>query len=200
MRTQVEIVGAGPAGLFLSHLLARDGIDCVVIEARSRAYVEGRVRAGVLERGTVDLMHELGAGEQLPRESMIDEALDIRFDRGGLIHINLPELSGGKVVTIYGQQEVVKDLIAARLAAGLPVLGSTPRRSASMVLTSGPAGHPGAAGWRETSRSTCDSSPAAMGSTASAGPQFRRARSPSTTTSSRSAGSASCRNRRRSAR
>jgi p-hydroxybenzoate 3-monooxygenase len=121
MRTQVGIVGAGPAGLFLSHLLARDGIDCVVIEARSRAYVEGRVRAGVLEQGTVDLMHELGAGERLSRECMLDDALDIRF-AGGLIHMNLPALSGGTLVTIYGQQEVVKDLIAARLAAGLPIL------------------------------------------------------------------------------
>jgi p-hydroxybenzoate 3-monooxygenase len=121
MRTQVGIVGAGPAGLFLSHLLARDGIDSVVIEARSRAYVEGRVRAGVLEQGTVDLMHELGVADRLVRECMIDEALDIRF-AGGLIHMNLPELSGGRLVTIYGQQEVVKDLIAARLAAGLPLL------------------------------------------------------------------------------
>jgi p-hydroxybenzoate 3-monooxygenase len=121
MRTQVGIVGAGPAGLFLSHLLARDGIDGVVIEARSRAHVEGRVRAGVLEQGTVDLMHELGLADRLRRESMIDEALDIRF-AGGLIHMNLPALSGGKLVTIYGQQEVVKDLITARLAAGLPTL------------------------------------------------------------------------------
>ena len=79
MRTQVGIIGAGPAGLFLALLLARDGIDCIVLEARSRDYVEGRVRAGVLEQGTVDLMHELGVAERLMRESMIDRNLDIRF-------------------------------------------------------------------------------------------------------------------------
>ena len=120
MHTQVAIIGAGPAGLFLSHLLAREGIDCVVLEARSRAYVEDRVRAGVLEQGTVDLMRDLGIDERLRRECMIDEVIDIRF-RGKIIHVDLPGLADGKVVTIYGQQEVVKDLIAARLAAGGPI-------------------------------------------------------------------------------
>src|ERR1700730_12071994 len=117
MRTQVGIIGAGPAGLFLALLLARDGIDCIVLEARSREYVEGRVRAGVLEQGTVDLMHELGVAERLMRESMIDRNLDIRFE-GQLIHLDLPGLAGGREGHIYGQQEVVKDLIAARLSAG----------------------------------------------------------------------------------
>ena len=97
MRTQVGIVGAGPAGLFLSLLLQRAGIDCVVLEAKSREYVESRVRAGVLEQGTVDLMAELGADARLRRESMIDAALDIRFS-GKLIHLDLPGLSGGKLV------------------------------------------------------------------------------------------------------
>jgi p-hydroxybenzoate 3-monooxygenase len=120
MHTQVAIIGAGPAGLFLSHLLNREGIECVVLEARSRAYVEDRVRAGVLEQGTVDLMRELGLDERLRRESMIDEAIDIRFG-DKLIHIHFPELIAGKVVTIYGQQEVVKDLIAARIADGAPI-------------------------------------------------------------------------------
>jgi p-hydroxybenzoate 3-monooxygenase len=117
MHTQVGIIGAGPAGLFLAHLLSREGIDCVVLEARSRAYVEDRVRAGVLEQGTVDLMAELGVDQRLRRECMIDEAIDIRFS-GKIIHVHFPELVAGKVVTIYGQQEVVKDLIAARLASG----------------------------------------------------------------------------------
>ena len=121
MRTQVGIVGAGPAGLFLSLLLQRAGVDCVVLEARSREYVESRVRAGVLEQGTVDLMADLGVDARLRRESMIDEALDIRFS-GKLIHLDLPGLTGGKLVHIYGQQEVVKDLIAASLARGVPVL------------------------------------------------------------------------------
>src|SRR4051794_775536 len=121
MHTQVAIIGAGPAGLLLSHLLYREGIECIVLEARSRAYVEDRVRAGVLEQGTVDLMRELGLDERLRRESMIDEAIDIRFGDGKLIHIHFPELIAGRVVTIYGQQEVVKDLIAARIADGAPI-------------------------------------------------------------------------------
>jgi p-hydroxybenzoate 3-monooxygenase len=121
MRTQVGIVGAGPAGLFLSLLLQRAGVDCMVLETRSRDYIEGRVRAGVLEQGTVDLMDELGAGERLHREGMPDPRLDIRF-RGGTIHIDLPVLTPGKIVTVYGQQEVVKDLIATRLKHGWPLL------------------------------------------------------------------------------
>jgi len=121
MRTQVGIVGAGPAGLFLSLLLHRAGIDCVVLEARSRDYLESRVRAGVLEQGTVDLMDELGASERLHRESMPDPRLDIRFS-GGIIHIDLPALTPGKIVTVYGQQEVVKDLIATRLKRGGSIL------------------------------------------------------------------------------
>jgi p-hydroxybenzoate 3-monooxygenase len=117
MRTQVGIVGAGPAGLLLSLLLHRAGIDCVVLESRSRDYVETRVRAGVLEQGTVDLMDDLGAGERLHREGMPDPRLDIRFG-GGIIHIDMPVLTPGKIVTVYGQQEVVKDLIATRLSRG----------------------------------------------------------------------------------
>jgi p-hydroxybenzoate 3-monooxygenase len=121
MRTQVGIVGAGPAGLFLSLLLQRAGVDSVVLESRSRDYVESRIRAGVLEQGTVDLMDELGAGARLHRESMPDPRLDIRFD-GGIVHIDLPVLTPGRIVTVYGQQEVVKDLIAARLAQGGAIL------------------------------------------------------------------------------
>jgi p-hydroxybenzoate 3-monooxygenase len=121
MRTQVGIVGAGPAGLLLSLLLQRDGIDCVVLESRNREYVESRVRAGVLEQHTVDLMAELGAADRLKRESMPDPQLDIRFV-GGTISMHLPTLTPGKIVTVYGQQEVVKDLIAVRLARGGPIV------------------------------------------------------------------------------
>ena len=119
MRTQVAIIGAGPAGLFLSHLLHRLDIDCVILEARSREYVEGRVRAGVLERGTVETMGALGLDARMKREGMIDDGLDIRF-RGKTIHLKLSELAGN-TVTIYGQQEVVKDLIEARLTSGQPL-------------------------------------------------------------------------------
>jgi p-hydroxybenzoate 3-monooxygenase len=121
MRTQVGIVGAGPAGLLLSLLLHRAGVDCVVLESRDRNYVETRVRAGVLEQGTVDLLDELGAGERLHREGMPDPRLDIRYS-GGIIHIDMPVLTPGKIVTVYGQQEVVKDLIAVRLARGGEIL------------------------------------------------------------------------------
>jgi p-hydroxybenzoate 3-monooxygenase len=120
MRTQVAIIGAGAAGLFLSHLLQRLDIDCVILEARSREYVEGRVRAGVLERGTVETMGALGLDARMKRDGMIDDGLDIRF-RGKTIHLNLSELTGN-TVTIYGQQEVVKDLIGARLTSGQPLL------------------------------------------------------------------------------
>jgi p-hydroxybenzoate 3-monooxygenase len=120
-RTQVAIVGAGPAGLVLSHLLAREGIEAVVLEARSREYVEHRVRAGVLEQNTVDLLDEIGVGERLHREGLVHEGLELRF--GGRGHrIPLAELTGGRAITVYGQQEVVKDLIAARLDDGGPVL------------------------------------------------------------------------------
>jgi p-hydroxybenzoate 3-monooxygenase len=121
MRTQIGIIGAGPAGLFLSHLLRREGIDCVVLESRSRAYVEDRVRAGVLEQGTVDLLDELGLAGRLRREGVVDDGFAMRF-RGKIIRIALAELTHGRSVTIYGQQEVVKDLIAASEAAGHPVL------------------------------------------------------------------------------
>src|SRR5690242_19793562 len=117
MRTQVGIVGAGPAGLMLSHLLHLRGVESVVVEALSRKHVEERVRAGVLEQGTVDLMIETGVGERLRRQGLIHRGLEIRF--GGRGHrIDLSGLSGGKTITIYGQNEVVKDLTDARLAAG----------------------------------------------------------------------------------
>lgn len=116
MRTQVGIIGAGPAGLLLAHLLHRDGIECVILENRSRQYVVERVRAGLLEQGTVDLMTELGLADRLHRESLVHHGLELRFFGQGH-RIPLTDLTG-KVVTIYGQNEVMKDLIDARLAAG----------------------------------------------------------------------------------
>jgi p-hydroxybenzoate 3-monooxygenase len=121
MRTQVGIVGAGPAGLLLSHLLHLEGIESVVLEARSRRYCEERVRAGVLEQGTVDLMVESGVGERLKREGLIHHGIWLNF--GGRRHrIHLTELSGGKSITVYAQHEVIIDLIKARLDAAGQVL------------------------------------------------------------------------------
>ena len=121
MRTQVAIVGAGPAGLLLSHLLHRRGIESVVLEARTRDYVEQRVRAGVLEQGTVDTLIRSGAGERLQREGLVHHGIELRF--GGQGHrIAFEKLVPGRAITVYGQQEVVKDLIAARLAAGGQIL------------------------------------------------------------------------------
>ncbi len=117
MRTQIGIVGAGPAGLMLSHLLHRAGIESVVIENRSRQYVQERVRAGVLEQGTVDLMNETGVGERLGREGLVHRGLELRFGRRGH-RIDLFGLTNGKAITIYGQNKVVEDLTDARLAAG----------------------------------------------------------------------------------
>ena len=116
-RTQVGIVGAGPAGLMLSHLLNLQGVESVVLEARSRQYVEERVRAGLLEQGTVDLLVETGVGERMKKQGLVHHGIELRF--GGRGHrIDLSQLTGGKAVTIYAQHEVIKDLIAARLAAG----------------------------------------------------------------------------------
>jgi p-hydroxybenzoate 3-monooxygenase len=115
--TQVGIVGAGPAGLFLAHLLHLAGIESIVVENRTREYVEHRVRAGVLEQGTVDLMRETGLAARLDLEGLVHYGIEIRF--GGQGHrIPMSDLAGGRAITIYGQQEVVKDLIAARLGSG----------------------------------------------------------------------------------
>ena len=120
IRTQVAIVGAGPAGLVLAHLLHRCGIESVVLEARSRQYVEQRVRAGVLEHPTVQLLCDTGVGGRLQREGLQHRGICLRFDRADH-HLDFVALTG-RSITVYGQQEVVKDLIAARLAAGGPIL------------------------------------------------------------------------------
>lgn len=120
MRTQVVIVGAGPSGLVLARLLGAEGIETVILEARDRAYVEQRVRAGVLEPGTVDLLRECGMDDRLRREGLPQAGFDLRFD-GRSHHIPVAELSGRRM-TIYGQNELVKDLIAAWLDDGDPLL------------------------------------------------------------------------------
>ena len=114
MQTQIGIIGAGPAGLLLSHLLARQGIDSLVLESRSRDYIENRVRAGVLEQGTVNLLTEVGLGDRLLKEGIPHHGIEIRFDNQSH-RIDFNELTDGKGISIYGQQEVVKDLISTRI-------------------------------------------------------------------------------------
>jgi len=116
-RTQVAIIGAGPAGLLLSHLLHLARIESVVLESRSREEVEGTVRAGVLEQGTVDMLRDTDVGARLDREAAFHRGVYLRFG-GRTHHIDMEGLTGGKRVTVYAQQEVVKDLIAARLESG----------------------------------------------------------------------------------
>jgi p-hydroxybenzoate 3-monooxygenase len=121
MRTQVGIVGAGPAGLTLARLLEREGIESVVLENRSREYVENRIRAGVLEQGTADLLVEAGVGERMQREGIVHHGIELQF-AGERHRIPLSELAGGRSIVVYGQTELVKDLVAARLESGGPLL------------------------------------------------------------------------------
>ncbi len=115
MRTQVAIIGAGPAGLLLSHLLHLQGVESVVLESRSRADIEATIRAGVLEQGTMDILTESGVGERMKKEGALHHGIELAF--GGRRHrIDLAELTGS-AITVYAQHEVIKDLVAARLAA-----------------------------------------------------------------------------------
>jgi p-hydroxybenzoate 3-monooxygenase len=117
MRTQVGIVGAGPAGLLLAQLLHLRGLDTVILERRSREAIEGTIRAGVLEQSTVDLMTAVGAGDRLKREGFVHQGFEIRFAGRGH-RINLHDLAQGRVITVYAQHEVLKDLIQLRLQSG----------------------------------------------------------------------------------
>ncbi|ATP18713.1 MULTISPECIES: 4-hydroxybenzoate 3-monooxygenase [Sphingobium] len=121
MRTSIAIIGAGPAGMFLAHLLAAGGIAAVVLERRDRAYVEGRVRAGVLEQVTTDLMHRLGLGSRLDREGLVHGGTQISLD-GSLFRIDMAALTGGSAVTVYGQQEVMHDLFEAAPERGVEIV------------------------------------------------------------------------------
>ena len=120
MRTQVGIVGAGPAGLLLAHLLRLQGIESVVLETRSREEIEATLRAGVLEQGTVDVLNESGVGERMMREGFVHHGIILRF-AGESHRIDLTGLSGGRSIMVYAQHEVIKDLVKARLDAGAPI-------------------------------------------------------------------------------
>lgn len=121
MRTRVGIIGGGPAGLLLARLLHRAGIDCVVLESRTRGHVEQRQRAGMLEQGTVDALRACGAAGRLESEGLVHRGIELRF-AGERHHIDFPALAGGRTVTIYAQTEIVKDLVALQLADGPPLL------------------------------------------------------------------------------
>jgi p-hydroxybenzoate 3-monooxygenase len=138
MHTQVAILGAGPAGLLLSHLLSLHRIDSIVLETKSRSYVESRIRAGVLEHGTTQLLCDAGVGERLKKQGMRHEAINLGFS-GNIHQINLAELTDGKAITVYGQHEVVKDLIAARISGGGQILFEVADVCIDALLTNRPS-------------------------------------------------------------
>ena len=136
-RTQVAIVGAGPAGLLLGHILHLQGIESVILEHRSREYVEKRVRAGVIEFGIANLLEDVGAGGRMRREGLVHRGIEIRYDRSAH-RIALSELADGRTYTVYGQQEVVKDLIALRLEQGAALYFEAEVSSIEDVTTNAP--------------------------------------------------------------
>jgi p-hydroxybenzoate 3-monooxygenase len=138
LHTQVGIVGAGPAGLLLGHLLHLNGIDSVIVENRSRDYVIDRVRAGVLEHGTVDLLKAMGVSDRLEREGLRHDGLYVSF-QGERHHVDLADLTGGKAITVYGQNEIVRDLIDARVATGRPLYFEAERVSVNALESTKPA-------------------------------------------------------------
>ncbi|GMA59901.1 4-hydroxybenzoate 3-monooxygenase [Alicyclobacillus fastidiosus] len=134
MKTQVGIIGAGPAGLMLAHLLHRRGIESIVLEHRSRRDIEETIRAGVLEQGTVDLMQELGLADRLLAQGQPHHGFELRF--GGVSHrVNMSELTGGKHVTVYAQHEVIKDLVGACERRGIPMYFEVSQVSLERVET-----------------------------------------------------------------
>ncbi len=152
-RTSVGIVGAGPAGLLLGHLLTRAGIDSVIVENRSEPHVVERVRAGVLEQNTVDLLDEVGLGERLKREGLRHEGIYLAFG-GRRHHVDLSALTGGRAITVYGQNEVVRDLIDARRRSCRPLLFDAAEVRVADLESDQPAIHVRAGGEVHTFR--CD--------------------------------------------
>jgi len=136
MRTQVGIVGAGPAGLVLGHLLHLQGIESVVLELHNREYCQERVRAGLLEQTTTDLLSEMGVGARMKREGLVHHGINLRF-RGRTHRIDFADLTG-RSITIYAQGEVIKDLVDARHASGAPIFFEVEKVSVCDVAASRP--------------------------------------------------------------
>jgi p-hydroxybenzoate 3-monooxygenase len=139
-RTRIGIIGAGPAGLLLSHLLTREGIDSVVLESRSRTEVESTIRAGVLEHGTVNLLTDMGLGERMQREGAVHHGIELRFDGEGH-RIPLTELTNGRSIVLYPQHEVLKDLIAARVEQEGQILFNVSKVQLVDITSTQPAVH-----------------------------------------------------------
>ncbi|WP_439572047.1 4-hydroxybenzoate 3-monooxygenase [Phreatobacter sp.] len=137
MRHQVVIIGSGPAGLLLGALLHKAGVDTIILEAKSRDYVLSRIRAGVLEQGTVDLLSHVGADARLRREGLPHEGFCLCFD-GEMLRIDMKDLTGGKQVTVYGQTEVTRDLMEHRDASGAPAI----YEAADVAIHDTDTGHP----------------------------------------------------------
>src|SRR6478609_1894554 len=137
MSTQIGIIGAGPAGLTLALLLHRASINCIILENRSRAYVESRVRAGLLEQNTVTLFNELGVAERLNKEGLQHHGVYLSFNEQR-IRVPFDELTGGRCITIYGQQEVLKDLIKACNERGITILFEAEVKQINNIETNSP--------------------------------------------------------------
>ena len=194
MKTQVGIIGSGPAGLLLSQLLHLRGIDSVVLERQSREYVLGRIRAGVIEQGAVALLREARVHERLDREGQVHEGIGVSFD-GRPHRIDFRALTGS-CVTVYGQTEITRDLFEARDAAGGVIVHDAEEVTPHGIDTDAPWLTYRTGG--DTCRVDCTSSPAATASTASAAGRYRRTSCAPSRRSIRSAGSACCRAPRRS--